>query len=75
MQISNTEDKTGGACGTRERGGTQERFWRENPTEKAHLEELSIHGRIILQCTLRLHDGKAWNGFVLIRLGKFPSVL
>jgi hypothetical protein len=75
MQLSNTEDKTGGACGRRGRGGMHERFGREIPTERAHFEELSINGRIMLERTSKLHDRRAWNGFVLIRMGKIGFVL
>jgi hypothetical protein len=55
-----------------------ERFWRETPKKKAHLEELGIHGRIIriiLACTLKLHDWMSWNGFVFIRIWKICSVV
>jgi hypothetical protein len=51
-------------------GGMHERFWRE----RAHLEELSINGRM-LECTLKLHDGREWNGFILITMGKIGTVL
>jgi hypothetical protein len=58
MELSNTGDKAGGACGRRGGGGMHEKFRREIPKERAHLEELSINGRIMLECTLKLHDGR-----------------
>jgi hypothetical protein len=74
MKLSITEDKTDGVCGRRGRGGMPERFWWEIPKERAHLEERSINGRIMLYCTLKLHDGREWTGFVLIRMGEIGCV-
>jgi hypothetical protein len=55
MELSNTEDKTDGACGRR--AEMFEKFWREIPKKIANLEELSINGRM-LECTLKLRDGR-----------------
>jgi hypothetical protein len=58
IELSNTEDKTGGACGMRGREGMHKRFWRKIPKERANLEELSINGRIMLEYALKLHNGR-----------------
>ena len=46
-------------------------FWWENLTERDHLEELYVVGRIILKWIIKRQDGRVWKGFV--RLGIWIS--
>jgi hypothetical protein len=39
------------------------------------LSRISIDGRIILKCMLRIQDGKAWTGFMCLRMGTCGRIL
>jgi uncharacterized protein YmfQ (DUF2313 family) len=43
-------------------------FWWGNLVERGNVENLRIYGRIILKCILKKYDGKAWTGFVWLRI-------
>ena len=43
--------------------------WWENLTERDHLEELPVDGKIILKENLIQHDDVVWMGFVLPTIG------
>jgi hypothetical protein len=75
MELSNTEDKTGGACGRRGRGGMHAKVLVGNPEGKSPLGRTQRKWEIMLEYALRVKEGRAWNGFVLIRVGKIGSVL
>jgi hypothetical protein len=41
----------------------------------ATLSRLVIDERIILKCMLRIQDGKAWTGFMWLRMGTSGRIL
>jgi hypothetical protein len=45
-------------------------FWLGNLKGRDHLEDLSIVGKMILECILRKQCGKVWIGFIWLRIGK-----
>jgi len=50
-------------------------FWWGYLRDSGHLEDLGGDGRIILKMILDKWDGKAWPGFIWLRLGKGGGVL
>jgi hypothetical protein len=63
-------DKLGGACGTYRQKRHTYRVWCTN-SQKYHLENLGVDGRIILKRALNKQDARAWIG--CIWLGKETS--
>jgi hypothetical protein len=45
-------------------------FWRGDPKERTHLEDLGVDGRIILKCAFKKCDGEAWIGFIWLWIGR-----
>jgi len=43
-------------------------FCWEELRERDHFEDLGIHGRIILKYIFNKREGKAWIGFILLRM-------
>jgi hypothetical protein len=44
-------------------------------TERNNLEDPQVDGRIILKYILKKQDGKAWTGFIWLRLGTSEGIL
>jgi hypothetical protein len=40
-------------------------LWVENLCKRYPFEDLDVNRKIILQCVLKGHDGRAWTGFSL----------
>jgi len=43
-------------------------FWLENLKGRDQLEELGVHGKIILELILGKSGGKLWTGFTCLRI-------
>jgi hypothetical protein len=53
----------------REGGGCNTGLWWGNLREGDHLEDLVLDARIILQWILQEYNGRAWAGFIWLRVG------
>jgi hypothetical protein len=51
------------------RGEAYTEFWCGNLSEKDHLEDPGLDGRIILRYIFRKWDGGAWTGLIWLRIG------
>jgi hypothetical protein len=51
------------------------RFWSENLKGRDHSKDLDVDGKIILEYILRKKGGKAWSGFIWIRIGTIGGLL
>ena len=45
-------------------------FWWGDLTERDHLENLGVDGRMILKFIFKKWDGEAWTGLIWLRIGK-----
>jgi hypothetical protein len=45
------------------------RFWSENVKGREHLEDVGVDVRIMLECVLRVYDGKMWTRSIWMRIG------
>jgi len=50
------------------RGEVSTRFWWGNPTERDHLEDLGVDGRIIVKFIFKKLAGRAWIGLIWLRV-------
>jgi hypothetical protein len=51
------------------------KIWLEKTKGKDHSEDLGVDGRIISEWVLRKWGGKAWTGFVCLRIGTNGGLL
>ena len=61
--------------GERERGNVCTGFWWGGLTERDHLEDPGIDGRIILKWSFRKWDVGVWTGFCWLRIGAGGGLL
>jgi len=50
-------------------GDVQTEFWWRNMTERGHLEDLGVDGKIMLKCSFKKWDGKAWTALLWLCSG------
>jgi hypothetical protein len=44
-------------------------FWRGDPRERDHLEDLGADGKTVLKYIFKKGDWEAWNGLISLRIG------
>jgi hypothetical protein len=49
--------------------GYHTRFWRGNLRERVHLEDVLVDRRIILKFVFERSIGRAWAGFIWLKIG------
>jgi len=60
----------GRACSTCGGEEVHTRLWWETLSERGHLEDPGIDGRIILRCISRKLNGRALTGLISLRIGR-----
>jgi hypothetical protein len=50
-------------------------FWLENLKVRNNSEDLGLDGRIIYDCILGKYGGRAWIGFIQLRIGTSSGIL
>jgi hypothetical protein len=57
------------------KGDVHTGFWWGDLREGDHLEDLDVDGRIILQLIFKKWTGRAWTGFIWLRIGTGGGLL
>jgi hypothetical protein len=65
----------GGTCGIWERNEMHTGFWWVNLKKRDNLQDLVVHGSIILKLVMNTYYGRVWTGFSWLRTQKSGQVL
>ena len=65
----------GGACGIQEGNEMHTRFWWVKLKKRDNLQDLVVHGSIILKLVMNTYYERVWTGFSWLRTQKSGQVL